>query len=297
MSEPEPLLTVAVCTRDRPAQLAETLDALVPEADGAFALVVVDQSAAPDPELERRAQAGQLTVLRDAGRGLSRARNRALAAASSDWIAFVDDDCSVEPGFGRALCGELGHAAGVDWVSGHVAGPGADGDVPPVTTFAVDTPRVVRGRWTLPGRIGFGVLFAVRCAVARRLGGWDERLGPGVPRFPAADDMDFNHRLLRAGATARLSPQVRAVHRQWRSADELVVLDRGYLRAWAGFAAKQARTGHPLAGAWLWAWGLIDVADMAKSALGRRSRLRARLAGAKLRGLAEGTVAGLGMRW
>jgi hypothetical protein len=161
----------------------------------------------------------------------------------------------------------------------------------------VDAPTVVRGRWTLPGRIGFGVLFAVRRDVARGLGGWDERLGPGVARFPAADDMDFNHRLLRAGGTARLSPRVRAVHRQWRSPEELVVLDRGYLRAWAGFAAKQARTGHPLAGAWLWAWGLIDVADMAKSAVERRSRLRARLAGAKLRGLLEGSVAGLGTRW
>jgi hypothetical protein len=141
------------------------------------------------------------------------------------------------------------------------------------------------------------VLFAVRCGVARRLGGWDERLGPGVARFPAADDMDFNHRLLRSGATARLSPRVRALHRQWRSPEELVVLDRGYLRAWAGFAAKQARTGHPLAAAWLWGWGLVDVADMAKSAIGRRSRLRARLAAAKLRGLAEGSVAGLGRRW
>jgi glycosyltransferase involved in cell wall biosynthesis len=297
MSEPEPLLTVAVCTRERPAQLAETLDALAPEATGAFTLVVVDQSPAPDPALEERARAGELALIRDHGRGLSRARNRALAAASSTWIAFVDDYCTVEAGFGAALAAELEAAPEADWLSGHVAGAGEDGDLPPVTTFPVEAARVVRGRWTLPGSIGFGVLFAVRCQVARRLGGWDERLGPGVPRFPAADDMDFNHRLLRSGSTAKLSPRVRAVHRQWRGPEELVALDRGYLRAWAGFAAKQARTGHPLAGAWLWAWGLIDVADMAKSALGRRSRLRARLAGAKLRGLAEGTVAGLRMRW
>jgi hypothetical protein len=259
--------------------------------------VVVDQSGVQDAGLERRARDGELAVIRDSGRGLSRARNQALAAASSAWIAFVDDDCTVETGFGHALAGELRSGPEVDWLSGHVAGAGADGDLPAVTTFTVQAPRVVRGRWTLPGTIGFGVFFAVRCRVARELGGWDERLGPGVARFPAADDMDFNHRLLRAGGTARLSPRVRAVHRQWRSPEELVVLDRGYLRAWAGFAAKQARTGHPLAAAWLWGWGAVDVADMAKSALGRRSRLRARLAAAKLRGLAEGTVAGLGMRW
>ena len=90
---------------------------------------------------------------------------------------------------------------------------------------------------------------------------------------------------------------MRATHRQWRSPAELVDLNRGYSRAWAGFAAKQARTGHPVTAVWLWGWGLVDVLDMAKSALGRRSRIRLRMAGAKLRGLVEGFAAGMGRRW
>jgi hypothetical protein len=60
---------------------------------------------------------------------------------------------------------------------------------------------------------------------------------------------------------------------------------------------KHLRTGDPLGGAWLWAIGLVDVLDMADSAVRRRSRWRLRLAGAKLRGLAEGTLAGLRARW
>jgi len=281
-----------VCTRGRPDQLRVTLAALEREAAAGFDLVVVDQS--DQPQLH-----GRLRVIIDPGRGLSRARNAALREARSEWLAFVDDDCTVEAGFGRALLDVLSDHPEADWVTGDVGGGSRDpgGDVPLVTTFRVERDQVISGRWTLPGSIGFGVLFAVRRVTAERLGGWDERLGPGVAGFPAADDMDFNYRLLRSGAIAVLSTRVRAVHEQWRSPGELASLQRGYLRAWSGFAAKHLRSGDLLGGVWLWSWGAVDVVHMAKSALARRSRLRAGLAWAKLRGLAEGTVAGLRTRW
>ena len=292
MARPTPSLTVAVCTRGRPEQLRVTLAALEREAAAGFDLFVVDQSDRPEPD-------GRLRVIIDPGRGLSRARNVALRETQSEWVAFVDDDCTVEQGFGLALLDELAAHPEADWVSGHVGGGGraGAGDLPLVTTFCVERDQVISGRWTLPGRIGFGVLFAVRRATAERLGGWDERLGPGVPAFPAADDMDFNYRLLRAGGVAVLSTRVRAAHQQWRSPRELAVLQRGYLRAWAGFAAKHLRSGDLLGGVWLWTWGAVDVTHMAKSALARRSRLRAGLAWAKLRGLAEGSISGLRTRW
>ena len=292
MSDTNPTLTVAVCTRGRPRQLRDTLAAL--EGEAGFELIVVEQDGAGEPPEPR---GGGPRFIRDEGRGLSRARNVALREAMTDWIAFVDDDCRVEPGFGAALVSELAAHPQADWLSGHVGGGGAEnGDLPLVTTFLVEREQVRTGRWTLPGSIGFGVLFAVRRDTARRLGGWDERLGPGVPEFPAADDMDFNYRLLRSGGVAVLSPRVRAVHEQWRSPQELVALQRGYLRAWSGFAMKHLRAGDP-GGAWLWCWGVVDVLDMAKEALARRSRLRARMAAAKLRGLLEGTAAGLRRPW
>ena len=296
MSLDEPSLTVVVCTRGRPRQLHPTLDALTGQ-DGAFELVVVDQGSAPDPELERRAGAGELALVRDDGHGLSRARNLALARASTTWIAFVDDDCLVDPDFGIALRAALRRAPWADWVSGDVRAGGPAVDGLPVTTFPVPRTRTRSGRWTLPGRIGFGVMFCVRCSTARALGGWDERLGPGVEAFPAADDVDFNYRLLRSGGLAFLSPRVRARHEQWRSAEELPGLQRGYVRAWSGFAMKHLRGGDVAGGLWLWAWGVVDVLDMLESGLSRRSAFRLRLAGAKLRGLVEGTLAGAARRW
>lgn len=299
MSDTEPTLTVAVCTRGRPELMRATLDALDAGAPG-VPLVVVDQGDAPDRELERRAAGdGRLRVLHDRGRGLSRARNLALGAAATDWVAFVDDDCVVAADFGAALAAELRSHPYADWVAGDVRAARAaalDGDLPDVTTFPVDRPLVRRGGRTLPGAIGFGVLFCVRRATAEWLGGWDERLGPGVDDLPAADDMDFNYRLLRGGGTAVLSPRVRAVHDQWRGPDDVVALQRGYSRAWAGFACKHLRGGD-LGALRLWAWGAVDVLDMAASAARRLSPLRARIALAKLRGLAEGTAIGLRRRW
>ena len=301
MSDPISTLTVAVCTCGRPEMVRATLDALDRGAPG-VPLIVVDQGAHPSSALAMRARADpRLHVLHDIGRGLSRARNLALAAAETDWIAFVDDDCRVADDFGSALAAEIAAHPGADWIAGDVrAGGGATvtdrGDLPPVTTFPVDRPLIRRGARTLPGAIGFGVLFCVRRAAAERLGGWDERLGPGVPELPAADDMDFNHRLLRSGGVAVLSPRVRAIHEQWRSAGEVVELQRGYSRAWAGFACKHLGRGAG-GGLRLWAWGAVDVLDMAAGAAARGSSLRARIALAKLRGLVEGTLLGLRRNW
>lgn len=296
MSDTTSTFTVAVCTRGRPDKVRATLDALDRGAPG-VPLLVVDQGESRSDELTLRSEHdGRLRVLYDDGRGLSRARNLALGAVETDWVAFVDDDCLVEPGFGAALAEEIAAHPGADWVAGHVGGGEEDGDLPLVTTFPVHRPLLRRGARTLPGAIGFGVLFCVRSDTARRLGGWDERLGPGVDDFPAADDMDFNYRLLRAGGTAVLTPSVRATHDQWRSPDEVVSLQRGYARAWAGFACKHLRGGDS-GGLRLWAWGAVDVVDMAASALTRRSGVRARIAAAKLRGLIEGTLLGLRRRW
>lgn len=290
---------MAICTRDRPERLRESVGALESQSTGDFELIVVDQSSAPDAwvaELER--ERPRTTVIRDAGAGLSRARNLALGAASGDWVAFVDDDCVAAPDMAESLMAEIAAHPEADWIAGDVsAGATPGGDYLPVTVFPVERAHRRSGRWTIPGRIGFGVFFCVRRSTAEWLGGWDERLGPGVPDLPAADDMDFNHRLLRSGAVAWLTPRVRLRHDQWRSSADLAPLQRGYVRAWAGFSMKHLKGGEPAAGLWLWSWGALDVVHMAASAVRHRSRLRLRLALAKLRGLVEGTVVGARRRW
>jgi GT2 family glycosyltransferase len=290
--------TVVVCTRDRSERLRNTLDALGSQTSNHFSVVVVDQSAPPDAELARRAAADpHLEVVPDGGSGLSRARNIGARRTRTEWVAFLDDDCVPEPDWAERLEQELGRHPEADIVTGHVDPGSPRGDYVPASAFPVERPALRRGRFRHPGHLGLGVCMAVRRSAIERLGGWDERLGAGVPRFPAAEDMDFNYRLLRDGGAGFVTPAARSRHEQWRSPRELESLYRGYMRGWSGFALKHLRTGDPLGGLWLWGIGAVDVLDMLDSALRGRSRFRLRLAGAKLRGLLEGTVAGLRARW
>jgi GT2 family glycosyltransferase len=284
---------VVVCTRDRPAQLARTLAALRPQVEAAgFELLVVDQSQVP------YTGGDGVHVIADRGPGLSRARNVAARATEARWLAFVDDDCRPGPGWGRTLAEVLAADPPAAMVCPQVeAGPMPGGDYVEVTTFPVRRAALRRGRRVHPGRLGPGACTVVRRDVALALGGWDERLGPGAPHFPAADDMDFNYRLLRAGHAALVSPEPRVVHDQWRKPSELPALHAGYLAAWCGFACKHLRSGDVRGGLWLLTIAVVDVADMLASAIRHGSLLRLRIAVAKFRGMVEGVARGLARSW
>lgn len=300
MSSGGPGFAVVVCTRDRPAQLAVTLDALDAQ-HPVPAVVVVDQSQPPNRALlEREATSAHLEVIPDEGVGLSRARNLASTRVEAEWLVFLDDDCRPEPGWAAALQEAFGRAGAAEVVSGEVSGgpPPTDGDYLEVTVFPVASEAVLGGRWTPPWEIGFGVCMAVRRSTVQRLGGWDERLGVGSPgRFGAGEDMDFNYRLLRSGGCALVTPAVRSSHEQWRSAADLTPLFERYMAGLCAVAMKHLRTGDVVGGLWLWGHGLSATLRMFASAGRRRSWLRLAVAWADLRGLTIGTAGGLRQRW
>lgn len=292
-------LVIAVCTRNRAEQLHDTLDRLLALDGPPVPMLVVDQSDHGDRRLAGRAAADpRLDILRDGGRGLSRARNLAVGATQEAWIVFVDDDCRLEADWACGLVELVQRHPDADFVSGQVlATRRDDADYLAVTTFEVDRERRIAGARVRPWEIGFGVCMAVRRAAIERLDGWDERLGPGAPDFPAADDMDFNWRLLRSGGVAYVTPRLRAFHEQWRSPRELGPLYAGYMSAWMGFSMKHLRGGELRDGIWLWSLGLRDMVRMFASAGRRRSRLRLYVALHKLRGLVSGTAKGALRRW
>jgi len=290
--------TVVICTRNRVGSLGLTLAALESQTECDFSVLVIDQSEGSNPQLERRTGRPRFAMIRDSGRGLSRARNIAWRSTDATWLVYLDDDCVPEPTWAAELGAALENHPEAQFISGHVdGGSTAPSDHLSISTFLVENEKLLSGRWVRPWDIGLGLLMAIRRSTIEQLGGWDERLGAGTAPFPAAEDMDFNYRFLRAGGVAFITPRIRATHEQWRSAHELAPHLGGYMEGWSGFAMKHLRSGDVLGGLWLWHWGLRDLARMFASAAKRRSPLRLRIAAYKAAGLARGTCRGALRSW
>ena len=93
---------VVVCTYslDRLDDLDACLDSLERQDRRPDELIVVVDH---NPELAERIRASVTTIPNAGERGLSHARNTAVAATTADVIAFIDDDAVAEPGWLDAL--------------------------------------------------------------------------------------------------------------------------------------------------------------------------------------------------
>jgi O-antigen biosynthesis protein len=99
-----PLVTVAVCTRDRTDDLAICLDAVGQLDYPALDLLVVDNAPRTDTtERLLRERYPNVRYVCEPRPGLDWARNRAIVEAHGEIIAYTDDDVIVDPGWVRAL--------------------------------------------------------------------------------------------------------------------------------------------------------------------------------------------------
>jgi glycosyltransferase involved in cell wall biosynthesis len=131
---PQPDVTVALCTHSNAALLERTLAGLAAQlvsGDTRWELLVVD-NASTDRTCEvlaATAASGAFREFRTVAEpelGLSTARRTALASARSSLVAFVDDDCLLDPGwvesvvrFARATprAGAFGGKVELEWVA------------------------------------------------------------------------------------------------------------------------------------------------------------------------------------
>jgi len=94
-------ISVCICTRNRAASLKRTLASLAQQTfAGPWELVVVDNgSSDATREIAEGFTAAPMRYLLEPQPGLSRARNRALAAAEGELLVFTDDDVEVDAGW------------------------------------------------------------------------------------------------------------------------------------------------------------------------------------------------------
>lgn len=290
---------VAISTRDRPDALGRCLDAIAAGELRPKEVVVVDQGEdgrAREVCEARRAAGLPVFWTAQAPRGLAASQNAAIGRAGSPLVAVTDDDCAPDRGWLAAIARTFAAAGAPDVVTGRVlplpAQP-ADADrVHPVSSRASTRPADFRGR-RAPWPVGSGNNFALRREWFLRVGGCDERLGPGAPG-QGGMDMDLFYRLLRAGARARYEPAAVVFHERQTEAERLArrpLYGHGMGAACALWLREGDLWSLPVLGRWL----LFRTGRLAGAAL-RRDRLRMREEALMLGWTARGLAWGLAVR-
>jgi GT2 family glycosyltransferase len=213
---PTPLLTIAVCSRNRATLLRRCLAALVAMRDArlkrgpAVDILVVDNAPSNDHSRQAAADFPGVRYAMEPIPGLDFGRNHALANTDRPWLAYVDDDAVVD----RLWLERLAEAIAASPATGCFCGP--------VLPLMLETEAQLRferaggfgkgfdwerygpERWddrvypANAGRFGTGACMVFRTEALRNLGGFDEALDTGPP-LPGGGDLDIFYRIVRAG--------------------------------------------------------------------------------------------------
>lgn len=245
-----PAISVVICTRERPDQLADALRSVLALDYPDFEVVVVDNAPRTDATARVVEQASDPRVryVEEPVPGLSAARNTGLRRAGHGLVAYTDDDVVVDGHWLRALAAGFARAPQVCCVSGLVP----SGELRTAAQAYFDQrvswarslqPRVFR--MTEPpadqplfpfqvGRFGTGANFAVQRDRVLELGGFDEALGAGTPS-QGGEDLDLFFRVLTGGDALATEPAAIVWHRHRSENEALLDQARGYglgLGAW-----------------------------------------------------------------
>jgi glycosyltransferase involved in cell wall biosynthesis len=253
---PAVAVTVVLCTRDRPALLRTALESVLAVDYPQFETIVVDNASRTDATRKyvRGLSDPRIRVIYEPRPGASRARNAGLLAATGDVVAFADDDVVVDRYWLRALLDGFALGSSVSCVSGIV--PAGELRTPAQAYFdrrvgwsQSTEPRVYD--WECPPSdvplfpfavrcYGTGANFAVKRDEIRRLGGFDEVLGPGTSTG-GGEDLDIFFRILRSGSQLVHEPAAIVWHRHRADNEALLEQTRGYGLGLGAWLAKIAR--------------------------------------------------------
>lgn len=236
-------LSVIVCTRDRPQALAGSLQSLLAQHCPAGEVLVVDNSGSGSAR-EVCDRFASVRYVHEPRPGLSVARNRGLAEARGEFLAFTDDDVEASRGWTAELLRAF-EASGADAVTGLVLPATLDDPAQQSFQFEMGAFGASyqpcefgdlffsrnRSRGVQVWRVGAGANMAFRRRVFEGIGGFDERLGAGASG--CSEDSELWYRLLANGGRCYYEPRAVVGHHHRGDWDALVSQIRAYLRGHA----------------------------------------------------------------
>jgi glycosyltransferase involved in cell wall biosynthesis len=232
-----PPVTVAICTRNHPLLVERAIRSIITAAKTAdigdeFEILVVDNAPSDDRTLHVANSFDCVRYVREPKPGLDFARNRAVAEARGEILAFVDDDAVADRGWLRGLRKALTENPDAAAMTGPILPyelettaqvlfevRGGFGRAFEPRRFGPDN-RYIRNYPCNAGVFGVGCNMAFRRQVLIQLGGFDDALDTGAP-LPGGGDLDIFYRLLRAGYILVQEPQFLIRHQHRREYPQL----------------------------------------------------------------------------
>lgn len=211
-------VSVIVCTRNRPEQLAQCLRSLQGLSQPPHEILVVDNAPSSDVTRQLVAQIPEINYVLEPRPGLSVARNTGIRHSTGDIIAFTDDDVLVHPDWITRLEQGFQEDSRVMAVTGLMLpaeleteaqlifqrGSGGPGWGYRALTFDTQFFKQMKHRGVPVWRIGAGANMAFRRKVFDLVGYFDERLGAGASG--CSEDSELWYRVLAEGWLCRYEP-------------------------------------------------------------------------------------------
>jgi glycosyltransferase involved in cell wall biosynthesis len=264
-----PLISVVVCTRDRPRQLDDCLAALTAQHYPRYEVIVVDNAPEND-DTRLTVERWHARYLVEQRPGLDWARNAGLAEARGAIVAYTDDDARPDPTWLGALAAGF-ESSDVHAVTGLVVA--AELETEAQVTFedayggmrkGFDLRVHTRRGWRMtyrPNELGTGCNMAFRRETLQRLGGFDRALDTGTATG-GGGDLDALQRVLEADLAVEYRPDavVRHVHRRTRAKLRRQLFDNGRAYSAVLWAALRRARGRERLwvvaayGSWLYWW-------------------------------------------
>jgi len=226
--------TVAICTRERPEDLARTLGAVARFIDAGYHVLVVDNAPRTSRTRDVVERFRGVRYVCEPTVGLNVARNRAMREASTDLVAFTDDDAVPEPEWLDALIANFGDPR-VQCATGLTLPIELETEAQEL--FEELSPfargfrrRIFDGQHDNPvevGRVGAGANMTLRREIIDQVGPFDERLDAGTPTCSGGDHEMFV-RILAAGYQIAYDPAAVSWHRHRRTHGEVRDTLHGY---------------------------------------------------------------------
>jgi ABC-type polysaccharide/polyol phosphate export permease/GT2 family glycosyltransferase len=272
-----PSVTVAICTRNRPESLANTLRSLERQKHPPSEVIVVDNGDQAEIRTLIQEIFPEAQYFIERRPGLDFARNHALSVARGDVIAFLDDDALADPFWVLSIAESFTAFPEAGAVTGLIIplelethaqelfeanggfGRGFSRRVLPDDSkkkFGFKLPIIAE----VIG-VGSGCNMAFRTNVLKEINGFDEALDIGPP-LPGGGDLDIFYRVLRSGCKLIYEPRAIVHHQHREEISELYNQLTGHYRSLSAFLFKTLvnEQGWKKSGVVLFAgWRLLKV--------------------------------------